>query len=400
MEQPEDYIYEKRRLEELESYAILDTLPEAEYDNLTAIAAEICGTPISLISLIDEDRQWFKSHHGLNVSETSKKISFCGHTINNPDEINIVKDARLDVRFHDNPLVVNDPHVIFYAGVPLVSENGYPLGTLCVIDHKPRDLSKKQIRILKSLASHVINYLNLRKNKLMLEKSMAALRNKNIEVERFAFIAAHDLKSPLQNIFSLTDLFIEDYGSNINPDGLSILNLIKSSSKKLDSLITGLLEYSKSEDIQNTTKTKVKTDELISEITNLFSSNKNLSITYNTSIKDIAINKSAINQILINLISNAIKYNDKENIQIEITVSALKNHYEFSVKDNGPGISNENNEKVFNLFVVLESEDRFGNSGNGIGLALVKKIVEDQNGTIKLESELNKGANFIFTVSK
>ena len=121
----------------MKSYSILDTLPESDFDDLTTIAAEICGTPISLISLLDDKRQWFKSHHGLDAIETPKEYSFCGHVINQ-DDLFVVSDARLDERFHDNPLVTGYPYVVFYAGVPLVGDNNLPLGTLCIIDHNPQ----------------------------------------------------------------------------------------------------------------------------------------------------------------------------------------------------------------------------------------------------------------------
>ena len=119
---------EQQRLDALKEYSILDTLPEKEFDEITALASYICKTPISLISLIDDKRQWFKSKQGLSVNETAKEIAFCAHAINKPDEVFIIPDSRKDDRFHDNPLVTAAPFVIFYAGVPLKSENGLPLG--------------------------------------------------------------------------------------------------------------------------------------------------------------------------------------------------------------------------------------------------------------------------------
>ena len=157
---PKPFPLEKERLAELKSYSILDTLPEEDYDNLTAIAAEICNTEISLISLLDDKRQWFKSHHNLDVSETPKEYAFCAHAINDPKNVFIVQDARNDERFYDNPLVTGEPHVIFYAGVPLLSPKGLPLGTLCVIDHKPKLLSNSQINSLQALSKQVMNILN------------------------------------------------------------------------------------------------------------------------------------------------------------------------------------------------------------------------------------------------
>jgi GAF domain-containing protein len=208
----EKHKHESERLKLLESYSILDTLPEIDYDNITAIASEICNTPISLVSLIDSKRQWFKSHHGLNVSETTKDYAFCAHAIIDPNDIFIIQDARKDERFFDNPLVTGEPNVIFYAGVPLVGENNLPIGTLCVIDNKPKLLSQTQIHALKALANQVMNLLELRKTKARLEQALEDVEQINQELESFAFIAAHDLKSPLNNISSITNLFLDSYG--------------------------------------------------------------------------------------------------------------------------------------------------------------------------------------------
>src|SRR3954469_4554486 len=142
MIKPEKYKSEEERIKSLESYSILDTLPEMDFDNLTSIAAEICGTPISLVTFVDEERQWFKSRFGLDTHETHRDYAFCAHAINMPNDIFIVPDSREDVRFFDNPIVTGDPHVIFYAGVPLITEKGMPLGTLCVIDQMPRELTQ------------------------------------------------------------------------------------------------------------------------------------------------------------------------------------------------------------------------------------------------------------------
>ena len=171
MKKPEIPIDELNRISELNSYAILDTLPEEDYDNLTWLAAQICGTPISLISLIDPTRQWFKSHHGLDATETPRDLAFCAHAINKPDDVLIVPDSREDVRFSNNPLVTGDPHVIFYAGVPLNTSNGHPLGTLCVIDNQPNSLSVNQIESLKALSQQVVRLMELgRANNKLVER--------------------------------------------------------------------------------------------------------------------------------------------------------------------------------------------------------------------------------------
>lgn len=400
MIEPKDHKNESERLKELDSYSILDTLPESDYDDITAIAAELCDCHISLISLVDDKRQWFKSHHGLAATETPKEYAFCAHAINDQENIFVIEDSRIDERFHDNPLVTGEPKVIFYAGVPLVSEKNLPLGTLCVIDDKPKSLSQSQLDSLQALGNQVMNILNLRKAKAEIEKAVEDLKEKNQELERFASVAAHDLKSPLSGINGLVQLFTKDYGHKIDEDGKDILRIIQDSSDKLMELIKGLLEHSRSDKVLKEEKAEIKVHNLKENLTRLFSYEKKLNLTLNSDIDSIVTNRTALMQILINLVSNAIKYNDKEQIEIELGVSATDKHYKFYVKDNGPGITPENQEKIFEIFKVFASKDRYGQSGNGIGLATVKKVVEKSGGTIGVESELGNGAKFTFTIEK
>lgn len=160
---------EQERLAALYAYHILDTATEKDFDELTELASAICGTPIALISFVDKDRQWFKSHHGLNVSETDRALSFCAYAINKPDDLMQVEDAQKDERFKNNLLVTGEPNITFYAGVPLVDEGGYALGSLCVIDRERRQLTNVQQSALKILAAQVISKLKLRKKLLELE---------------------------------------------------------------------------------------------------------------------------------------------------------------------------------------------------------------------------------------
>ncbi len=384
----------------MRSYSILDTLPESDYDNITKIAAEICGTPISLISLIDDKRQWFKSHHGLDATETPKEYAFCGHAINTPNDVFIVQDARKDERFHDNPLVTGDPHVIFYAGVPLVSEAGLPLGTLCVIDHKPNLLSQSQISSLSALSNQVINLLELRKSKQQLERTIMELEEKNEGLERFAVVAAHDLKTPLINISSLAQLFQNQYKDILDSEGLEMLEMIIGSSGNLIGLIDGLLQYSKSESLLREGKSDIELQMLRTDLEGLFNYDHQLKLVLKSDLTKIKAHKTALHQILINLITNAIKYHDKETVEIELGVSESDTHFLFYVKDNGPGIETIHQERIFKIFEKLATTDKFGVRGNGIGLATVKKIVEKLGGAIRVESELGKGAKFIFSLEK
>lgn len=166
---------EALRIAALKSYHILDSLEEAEYDRLTKLASIICQVPISLVSLIDEERQWFKSKVGLDVKQTEREIAFCEHAILD-DKLFTIKDAKLDDRFKSNPLVTSDPNIRFYAGYPLVDPNGYALGTLCVIDTVPRELSEEQNHALKLLSEEVMSLITERRKKSEL-KSFEKLFN-------------------------------------------------------------------------------------------------------------------------------------------------------------------------------------------------------------------------------
>jgi len=155
---------DEQRVAVLRSFDVLDTAPELAYDRITELAASICGTPIALLSLIDSDRQWFKSKVGLTQIETSREVAFCAHAIADR-KLLVIPDASADPRFADNPLVASDPYIRFYAGAPLITEEGYALGTLCVLDHAPRDLSEQQREALEVLSTQVVTQLELRKTK-------------------------------------------------------------------------------------------------------------------------------------------------------------------------------------------------------------------------------------------
>ena len=173
---------ETQRLTALQKYQVLDTPPEQAFDDLTLLAAHICQTPIALVSLVDETRQWFKSKIGLTATETHRDIAFCAHTILHRDEVFEVQDAAADPRFVDNPLVTGDTQVRFYAGVPLVAPDGQALGAFCVMDRTPRTLTAEQREAMRALSRHVISQLELRiANKRM--------RQQETETRKLALIA-------------------------------------------------------------------------------------------------------------------------------------------------------------------------------------------------------------------
>jgi GAF domain-containing protein len=154
---------EAKRLKVLWQYDVLDTVPEEVFDDLTDLAAFICDAPIALISLVDENRQWFKSKVGMSERETSRDISFCAHAILQ-DGLFVIPDATKDARFKKNPMVTGLAKIRFYAGAPLVTPDGHALGTLCVLDKKPRTLRQEQKQALRVLARHVVSQLELRRH--------------------------------------------------------------------------------------------------------------------------------------------------------------------------------------------------------------------------------------------
>ena len=175
---------ETERLRALRDYDILDTLPEQEYQDIAQMAALICGTPIALVSLVDEDRQWFKAKVGLDAGETSREVSFCSHALLQPDQLFIVPDATRDARFAGNPLVTGLPKAHFYAGAPLTTDEGHVLGTLCVVDRRPRELSADQQEALYALSRQVMTQLQMRLKLAELENAQVQLREMSAYQDR------------------------------------------------------------------------------------------------------------------------------------------------------------------------------------------------------------------------
>lgn len=398
MEKPRIPHNEEERLNALDSYSILDTMSEEDYDAITQIASHICGTPISLISLIDEKRQWFKSHHGLEAAETPRDYAFCAHAINAPEQVFEVKDARLDVRFHDNPLVTNEPHVIFYSGVPLVTSDGHALGTLCVIDNKANSLNELQQDTLKKLANQVMNLLELRKRSAVLEQSLEQIEFQNKELRRFASVAAHDLRGPLNNISTIADLLKNDFRDDFSSKSADWLEHISASAGHLTSMVDELLKNTVANHQEKKATDILDPEVVLKELRTVYTLGNNCTINLHTELSEIRANRMAYKQILHNLISNAVKYNDKALPKVDIFVRSESDKTITEVRDNGPGIAADQQDSLFDSFRTLTEHDRFGQRGTGMGLATVKRLLDALNGQISVSSVIEKGTSFKFSL--
>ncbi len=390
---------ETQRQVAVEKYKLLDTLPEESYDSITKLMAFICGTPISLITLLDKDRNFLKSHYGVPFSESPRDISFCGHAINSDQPLTIIEDSRKDERFFDNPLVT-EHNAIFYAGATLIDSKGYKLGTLCVFDSKPRTLSKDQKEALLALSKQVISLFEQRYQNFKLEETQQTLKSRNENLKKFAAIVSHDLKSPLANIVLLTELLQSENKNNFSKDSIEYLDILKESSLSLSEYIEGLLDFYRSDDIAKQQKSRFLLSEIVYEAKKICSQKDSVEITIPENDLVISTNKTALTQVFINLVTNAVKYNNKEEISIIIDAKETDKAYHFSISDNGIGMKSELISEIFDLFKTLGVKDRYGNSGTGIGLATIKKIITTLGGDISVSSIINEGSTFKFHLPK
>jgi len=403
MEKPTKYKNENERLNALKSYSILDTLQENEYDDITFIASQICNTPISYISLIDDERQWFKSKIGLQIEETPREIAFCAHTIVSETEFMIVEDARKDYRFSDNPLVTDEPKIVFYLGIPLITTDKYPIGTLCVVDKTPRTLSESQIKMIQALSRQTIRLLEARKNNLELDLRKKVLEERNKSLDSFARIAAHDLKSPINNIIQFIELLRNELDIESKKNIKELLTIIEKSTYNVTQLIDGILKYSRDTSFDTKDNIEFNVKNTINDIfTNYFEKHtRSLEIEFDIEDKlTIFSNLTAFQQIFINLISNSLKYSDKEIVKISIVALRNGESIFFTFQDNGIGIKNDEISNIFNLYETTSNIDKYGEKGTGVGLSTVKKIIDLLGGTIQVSSEEGKGTTFTFSIKE
>lgn len=226
---------ESERLQALLDYEVLDSESEDQFEELAFLASQICKTPVAAITLVDTDRQWFKAIHGLDYKGSSRDIAFCAHTILEP-EILEVKNALQDERFHDNPFVVEGPKLRAYAGVPLTTPMGFPLGALCVLDRTARDFTAAQKESLKVIAGQVMTHLELRRMKMK-------FRPKFSHEGGVLAALSHELRTPLNGILGATELLLD---SNLSEDQKTYVQLSQRSVSHMLETVDNLLKLGKS----------------------------------------------------------------------------------------------------------------------------------------------------------
>jgi signal transduction histidine kinase len=386
MQTPALHPRESERLEALETLDILDTMPERDFDEITFLASQICDTPVALISLVAEKKQWFKSKRGLSESETPRDISFCGHAILE-DGVMIVEDATRDERFHDNPLATGDPRIRFYAGAPLLSPQGLPIGTVCVIDTQSRTggLSLRQTQALRALSNQVTRLLELRLQIKKLKESEGRLT----EASRLSALGlmaggiAHEINNPLAIINGRASLLRRKVAaSTINTEALlKDLETIDLTSLRIAKIVKGLRMYSRN--AENDPTEPILFSSILEDTLNLCSERlKHHGIELKvTGCQETTLEcrPSEIAQILMNLIGNsfdAVRDQTEKWIHIHLEMQASDLRVWFS--DSGPGIPAEVAEKMMLPFFTTKE---IGN-GTGLGLSISLGIAKAHGGLL------------------
>lgn len=386
---------EAARIQTLQSYQVLDTALEDDYDDLTRLISSICDTPIALISLIDEDRQWFKSRYGLSVAETARDISYCGHAIHG-DDLFEVNDALNHPDFYDNPLAVSDPRVVFYAGYPLKMESGHNIGTLCVIDHVPKILNDFQRQALRTLARQVVANFELRRKNSSVNNANQRLKNLNhqlqdsqsalVEQARLATMGqisagiAHEINNPI-SVIALANQ--KNMTATNCPELIKNGQRIHDTCIRVSETVRNLLQLSHNNSKQSVAVCNLHL--LVCQAISHYeatSSHACVAVTNDVDINiEVSCVDSAVVQILLNLVANAhdaVAYLDDKWIK----VSACSNHESLivSVIDSGHGIPETAKEKVFEPFYSTKH-----NTGHGLGLNISANLARYQNGYIRID---------------
>lgn len=378
---------EAQRLAELRALAVLDTPTERAFDAITSLLARTLQVPIVLVSLVDEERQWFKSHHGLDARETSRDIAFCAHAILG-EHVFEVPDASQDERFADNPLVTQAPSIRFYAGAPLETSAGHSVGTLCAIDREPRELNDGERLMLRDLSEAVVALLEVRRTTNQLQASHERL-------QEMAYAVGHDVRAPIRQSGAFMGLARKGLDANAEAsEALAMLDRASECNDRAQRFLADLMDYAK-QDAPLTERHSL--GDIVREVQSGMSDRLSQQQVLSEGLPDVIGNRTQLLRLFQNLLDNAHKYAVQERpLRVEVSARpAGSGLVEIAVKDNGQGIPDDSRQRVFELFYRLHKAD---GQSSGVGLALCRRIVEDHGGTLRLESEEGQGTTFLFTL--
>jgi signal transduction histidine kinase len=392
---------EEKRLATLRRYGILDTEMEKSYQELVELASQICGTPIALISLVDWNRQWFKAEVGLGAQETSRDMAFCAHAIHG-SEVMEVPDASKDIRFADNPLVTSHPHIRFYAGAPLMSPDGFALGTLCAIDTKPKNLTDFQRRALQILSGQVVQLLELRRTLAEVNENAKKLHAANESKDRLFSIISHDLKTPFNGLLGLSDVLCQEWETLPREEMRDLAEDLHHSAEAGFRLVEQMLQWALLEK-QGLANPPVVVDlkSLVSEVVATVegvSGQKQILLSQETS-GDLRVLADAnmLRSVVQNLVSNALKFTPEKG-RVTIRVHRSGDTVTGEIEDTGLGLSPQRVEQILTSHSTHSTLGTSGEKGTGLGLVLCRQMLERNQGRLTLRSEIGKGSTFTFTL--
>lgn len=383
---------EPERLQELYRLELLDTPYETEFDELVQLASQICNTPMSLISLIDRDRQWFKARKGLEPPGTPRDVSFCAHAILGSGCF-VVNDTQDDDRFVDNPLVTGDPHLRFYAGVPLTTESGHNLGTICILDTVPRDLTRDQEQALTMLSGLAMKLFEGRIHNKLLHQKQKRLQELSQTQSRIISIVSHDVRNPLGSLRSMLDMM--EAGLLDPEETAEMLAVGKRQVDSTTEMLNNLVDWG-SMQLQNRPPEK-RLLNLHDLVTSKFAKFQVAArLKSNRLVNDVPddftveSDENALRFVLRNLVSNAMKFTEGGRICIGAYRDA-DGRGRVQVTDTGMGMSEEVRSRLFAAHHRQSALGTQREKGSGLGLVLVQEYLDKIGGRVEVRSELGKG---------
>jgi signal transduction histidine kinase len=372
---------ESVRLADLRSFDILDTVAEEAYDAITYLAAEICEVPIALISIVDDERQWFKSRVGIDATESRRDLAFCAYAIHRPSSLLVVPDASVDPRFCSNPLVTDDPSIRFYAGAPLVSPAGNALGTLCVIDREPRELSEDQEKALAALSGQVMALLELRRTVRDLEQKQREVEAATAQRDSFMATVSHEIRGPLPAVVGYVELLRAGLS---DAERGEVLASVAREAADVEYLIEDLLVSARAEAKSlRVASVQMRLDAQIAQVLEGLDRADTARMVVSVTDCRFIGDPARVRQIIRNLVTNALRYGGPS-IRLEARRSGDSCHV--IVSDDGAGIDPADRDLVFEPFKQAESS-RHVAASVGLGLPISRLLAEKMGGSLTYRFE-------------